>query len=814
MSETYLDAALPPEERAAALLPLVSLDEKMAQVSCLFPPDIADPAMIERVRPGGIGHVSALEARLVERLPDVAAAQRRLQTTIMDAGEHRIPAIFHMEGACGAYLPGATSFPVPIGRGAGFDPDLEEQIGRVVGRQERTLGITMTLAPVLDVAYDPRFGRHGESYGEDPALASALGAAYTRGVQDDDGSGRATYAVAKHFVSSHQVTGGIHGAHVETPTRNLIETYATPFQAAITLGGLRGVMPSYNLVDGTPMSASERLLNGLLRHDMGFTGLVVSDYGAVGQIHGLHRVGESPAAGGVLALRAGTDVEFHVPEAYADELKGWFATGRADAALLDRAVLRVLEAKFRMGLFEDPFAPEADVPERFDDADASAIALQSARQSLVLLRNDGVLPLTPSGARKVAVIGCHAASSRFFFGGYTHLSMAEGMFAANASMAGTVGETKQLQRTIPGTQIQPDDDPVFEDLVHRMYPGIRTLRNELEARLPNAEVAWAYGYPIAGPDDSGHAEALALAESADLVILTLGGKHGTSSIAAMGEGVDATDINLPPCQDALIEKLAALGKPLVGVHIDGRPISSDVADRHLNAIVEAWNPAEHGARAIVDLLLGETDPSGRLPVSVARTAGQVPVVYRHPRGSAWHQGGSIGFADYVDCPHTPRYPFGHGLTYTTFAYDDLRIEAAEVAPDDAVSVTVRLTNTGERAGTEVVQLYATDRFASLARPVLELIGFRRVTLEPGASTDVTFRFPVTQLAFLDADLRWVVEAGEIDLLVGASSEDIRLRGEVRIASDANVEGRDRGFFAATSEAQAVRERAASSSSAF
>jgi beta-glucosidase len=349
--------------------------------------------------------------------------------------------------------------------------------------------------------------------------------------------------------------------------------------------------------------------------------------------------------------------------------------------------------------------------------------------------------------------------------------------------------------TVPGTSIEASDTNRFEDLLQRQQSGIRSLLDELRVRLPSTEVTWARGYPIAGNDDSGHDEALALAARADVVLVTLGGKYGTASIASTGEGIDATNIGLPPCQEDLLVKLASLGKPLVGVHLDGRPISSDVADVHLTALLEAWSPAERGAEAIVDVLLGAYNPSGRLPVSVARNAGQVPVYYNHPHGSAWHQGESIGFADYVDAPHTPRYPFGHGLSYTSFAYSELTLSRGDVAAEDAIEITVTVTNTGEQPGTDVVQLYFADRYASMSRPVLELAGFRRVHLDPGESRLVAFRLDVSQFAFLDAQMQWRVETGEVELHVGTSSEDLHLTATVRIRNDAVIDGARRGFFA-------------------
>jgi beta-glucosidase len=492
------------------------------------------------------------------------------------------------------------------------------------------------------------------------------------------------------------------------------------------------------------------------------------------------------------------DVEQQLPRGFGRELRDWFAQGRADVALLDRAVREVLTAKFRMGLFENPYAPErAERDTAFGLPADTAVALQSARESLVLLRNDGVLPLR-SDVRAVAVIGCHAATARYFFGGYTHYSMAEGMFAAKSSMAGltTLGDdVGAMTNTVPGTSIEASDSSAFEELLQLQQPGIHSLLDELRARLAEAEVTWAYGYPIAGGDDSGHDEAIALAARADVVLLTLGGKHGTGSIASTGEGVDATNINLPRCQEDLIVKLARLGKPMIGVHLDGRPVSSDAADAHLAALLEAWSPAECGAEVIVDVLTGAYGPSGRLPTSIARNAGQIPIYYNHPYGSSWHQGESVGFPDYVDSPHTPRYPFGHGLSYTSFDYADLTLSAHHVEADDTVNISLTVTNSGDQPGTEVVQLYLSDRFASMSRPVLELAGFRRVHLEPGQTAQVDFALDVSQAAFLDAGMRWRVEAGEVDVLVGASSQDLRLTDTLSIGSDALIDGATRGFYA-------------------
>lgn len=302
---------------------------------------------------------------------------------------------------------------------------------------------------------------------------------------------------------------------------------------------------------------------------------------------------------------------------------------------------------------------------------------------------------------------------------------------------------------------------------------------------------------MAGDSREGFAEALEIARDADVILLTLGGKHGTCSMATMGEGVDASNINLPPCQDAFLEEAFRLGKPMVGIHFDGRPISSDAADRFLNAIVEAWSPAEMGAEAVVGALAGDDNPGGKLPVTVAYHAGQIPIYYNHPGNSCWHQSGSIGFADYVDLPHTPRYVFGYGLSYTRFSYDDLRISPGNAEPFGEVTISCLVTNIGDRPGDEVVQLYLKDVQASMIRPVKELAGFARISLLPGETKKIVFSVKPSQLAFLDRNMEWKIEKGRIEVEIGSSSEDIRLKGAFDIGENACVEVRERGFFAKT-----------------
>lgn len=792
-----MNTALSSKQRASLLLKQLSTKEKMAQTNCYFVKKDDDYTDLKKGFPEGVGQISALEMRNYFKINDVVKIQSDVQKIVMSQSPHHIPAIFHMEGLSGAYIPGATTFQSGIGRGTSFDPQLEREIGSIIGRQERALGITNTLAPVLDVSRDSRMGRQGEAYSEDPTLVSIMGTEMVKGLQKES-SGRKTQAVAKHFAGSQITLGGIHGAENELSERVIEEVYAKPFQAAISKGHIEGIMPCYANVNGEPTSVSKEMLDDLLRQSMGFEGLIISDYGAISNAHHVQKLGNSDTEIGLRAMTAGVNMELHVKQCYNDELCEWFETGKADMNILNDAVLKVLTAKFEMGLFEHPFADdEKKLTSNFNRPEDKKIALKSAQESLILLKNNGVLPVKKT-IKKITIIGPHADSARAFFSGYTHYSMMEGNMAAIATMAGLETSSKAKVNTIPGSKVE-QDNPEFEKAFKKLYPNVPSLLEKISEAFSNADVQFSKGYDIAGNDYSGFKKAIEIAKGSDLIILTLGGKYSTASIATTGEGVDSTDINLPECQDKFIDQISELTIPLVGIHFDGRPISSDVADEKLSALIEAWNPAEFGAQAITDVLTGTYNPSGRLPVSVARNAGQIPVHYNHLNGSSYHQGDSVGFADYVDMSHKPRYFFGYGLSYSKFEYTDLKLNKDTVEPDDSLDVTVTVKNISDVDGVEVVQLYVKDIFAQMARPVIELVGFKRVQLAASQSKTIHFELFTSQLAFLDENLKWLIEKGDIEVLVGESSDDIKLRQRFSIASNKYIDGKNREFYAETTE---------------
>ncbi len=801
----FMNASLPAEERADDLLKRMSIEEKMGQIVG-YMPDKGSIEKLEQGFPQGAGEVVMLFAGGLENKESVVEKVTHIQHKIMELSDHNIPAIFHVETLTGAMLPEATSFPTGIGQASTWNPGLQKELAGIIRDQARAVGVSHAFAPVLDINRDPRFGRQGETYGEDPALAAAMGTAYVSGLQNDGDLKEGMLACAKHFIGYHMTQGGIHAASTPVPPRMLREVYAKPFQAVITLADMKSIMNTYSSIDGEPVAGSRKYLTEFLRGEMGFDGLIVSDYVSISEIHSRHRVAATLTDAGEMSLKAGMEVELPAKDCYNDELMQRILGGKVSMELLDQAVRRVLIAKFELGLFENPYPmPSVAVERIYTDPNNEATSLEAARQSIVLLKNNGLLPLQKNAQKKIAVIGHHAASTRSLFGGYSYTSLFDAMHNVGNTMAGVDFEkisnlnasefgVAKDHYTYPGSIVQVES-PKTEELVRKYYPTCHHLLEQIILECPDAEVTYAYGYAYAGNDTSMHAEALSVAAEADVVILTLGGKHGWGMFSTTGEGIDTTNIGLPECQESFIRKLAALQKPTVAVHFDGRPISSDMADEHIDAILEAWNPGQYGAKAVTDILFGDYNPAGRLPVSIAYNAGQVPLFYNHDQGSSYHVGTMNDYTSYLDCPREPRYYFGHGLSYTSFRYSHLTVSKEAYEPTEQVIVTIDVTNTGEVFGEEVVQLYIRDKYASVVRPVQELAGFVRVPLKPNETRTVQFRMNPSQFAFLDTNMAWKIEAGEIEVMVGASSQDIRAKGSFRICSDLFIDGKTRGFYA-------------------
>lgn len=796
----FKDTTLSFEERAKDLVERLTLEEKVAQLQCYNPKDKNGPNL-ENNFSNGVGAVAFLGAAWDDSKEMVAEKLNAYQKQVIANSRFEIPALFHIEGLTGALMPEATSFPTGIGRGAAWNPHLEEKMGKVVGQEISAVGIKHALAPVLDVTRDARLGRYGESYSEDPTLVSSLGSAYVSGIQnsgEDDSYN--IMATSKHFIGYHAGQGGIHAAASNLTDRELQEIFGKPFQAAIRKSNLRSVMNQYGTIDGEPVTASKKILQKLLREEMGFQGLLVSDYASIEELYTRMRVCKDADDAAAKVLEVGFDMEFPTPRAYGDNLTHLIEQGKIDVNLLDEAVLRVLTEKFRLGIFEKPFADKfEEIDATFNRKESKEISLQYARESLVLIKNEGILPLNPKD-KKIAIIGHLGNSVRSLFGGYSYMSVLELAMGARNTMAGIeVQNTEVLWRnqekaTYPGSMIEVEI-PKLEQVASRAYDHCVNILEQFRAMCPNAEINYEYGYPYVGDDVTHHDQALKLAEESDFTIVTVGGKYGWGTSCSTGEGIDSSSINLPQCQEVFMEKLGQKGIPFIVVHLDGRPISSNAADKYATAIIEAWNPGEYGSQAIVETIIGVNNPSGRLPVSVAYSSAQAPLYYNHSQGSSYHVGADTPFKSYIDLPHTPRYYFGHGLSYSSFEYKNLKIQEKNVNPYERLHIRFELTNVSDTTGTEVVQVYIRDKVASLVRPERELVGFCRVQLEPKKSKQVDFYLSPTQFAFLDKDMKWKIEAGEFDLMIGSSADNIHLQDNFYINEDAFTTSASREYYA-------------------
>lgn len=725
-----------PSPRVREIIAALSLEEKLAQISghwvdhggnVVAPmADVmgGNSAYDEATRLG-IGHLTRVygthPVEPGERRTWLHRAQRRL----VEQTPAGLPALVHEECLNGLAAWQATAYPVPPAWGATFDPELVEEMAVQIGTSMRELGVHQGLAPVLDVVRDARWGRVEECIAEDPYVVGALGTAYVRGLQSTG-----IIATLKHFVGYSNSRAGRNLAPVHAGPREIADVLLPPFEMALRDGGVRSVMHSYAEVDGVPAAADRTLLTDLLRGEWGFEGTVVADYFGIAFLHNLHSVAKDLGDAAAQALHAGIDVELPSQDAFGSPLLEAIRSGAVPEALVDLALGRLLTQKEELGLLDDRFdGPEPTGEVDLDPPHARELARRMAEESLVLLSNDGTLPLaadatgTPKAApAKVAVVGPNADRFAALFGCYSFINHVL------------------------------DHHPHADKGI-----AAPTVLEALRTELAGSEVTYARGCDVQDPDRSGFAEAVAVAEASDVVVLVGGDHAGLFGRGTTGEGCDVDSLELPGVQRELVEAVLATGKPVVLVLVTGRPYAVGWALDRCAAVVQSFFPGEEGGTAIARVLSGAVAPSGRMPISVPRSAGSAPYSYLHPKLG--------GPTTVTNLDTTPPVAFGHGLTYTSFERTGLTV-AEHVATDGTVTATVTVTNTGERAGTDVVQLYAHDPVASVTRPVAQLVAFGRVDLEPGASAEVTFEVPTTRVAFSDRDLVRVVEPGDLTLWVG------------------------------------------------
>lgn len=776
--------------RAAELLGRMTLREKVAQLTSVVPTMLFDAGGIRSEVAAaklqhGIGYIEPHMGGFPVDAAELARLNNAVQHHLVENTRLGIPAIMHIEALNGVNAPTFTSFPTAIALAATWDTAGVGAMAALMRRQMRTVGLHHALSPLLDVARDARWGRVHETYGEDPYLVSALGVSFVSNLQ---GGSLADGAVAtgKHFVGYAMSEAGLNMATVHMGARELREVHVRPFAAAVQMAGLRSVMNSLADWDGVPAAADPRLFRDLLRGELGFEGTVVSDWLSIENLVTHHRAASNAREAAVLGVRAGIDVELPEPYGYGDALVGAIEDGEVPETDVDESVLRVLTHKFELGLFDDPYVATDPVTIMSVAEDGRDLSLRLARESVTVLKNaGGVLPLQDRG--RIAVIGPHADAIGAAFAPYTFPAFIELTRAllngARSSMVGvddldTFGPDDAYVQQEIGDLLAMDED----EYAHSQY-GAVSLADALQAALPGADVVIARGCGITDGEDQIDA-AVDLARGADLVILALGGlARWFFSDRTEGEGADAADVSLPAVQRRLVRGIASLALPTVGVVFSGRPLALGDVEPQLDAIVLGYYGSQFGTRAVADVLAGHADPQGRLPYTIPRSSGQVPIHGGQRHGSGYRRRPDDPMGGYVDEVAAPLYSFGHGLTYTSFGYTDLTLDSTSVGPGDTVTVSATVTNTGDRPGVEVVQLYVEDDARGIARPALQLAAFHRVELEPGEQTTVQFALELPLLAHLSLDDTWIVEPGPTWISVGSSSSERPLRSRLDVVGD-------------------------------
>ncbi|MFC1262285.1 MULTISPECIES: glycoside hydrolase family 3 N-terminal domain-containing protein [Streptomyces] len=747
--------------RVSALIEAMTLQEKIAQLYGVWvgasdeggdvaphQHDMEEAVDLDALLPTGLGQLTRPFGTAPVDPALGALSLLRTQARIAAANRFGIPALAHEECLAGFATWGATAYPVPLSWGATFDPELVHRMAAAIGRDMRSVGVHQGLAPVLDVVRDARWGRVEETIGEDPYLVGTIGTAYVRGLED-----AGIVATLKHFVGYSASRAGRNLAPAPVGPRERADVLLPPFEMAVREGGARSVMHAYTDMDGVPAAADEDLLTGLLRDTWGFDGTVVADYFGIAFLKTLHGVAADWADAAGAALGAGVDVELPTVKTFGAPLAEAVADGRVPEAVIDRALRRVLTQKAELGLLDPDRDPVPSALAGADLTDPEALrgridldgpenrelARTMAEEAVVLLCNDGTLPL--GRPRRIALVGPNADEPTAVLGCY--------------SFPQHIG-------------VHHPDTPVGIELP--------TLRDTLAAEFPEAEITVVRGTGVDDGDVSGIPEAVRAAREADVVVAVLGDRAGLFGRGTSGEGCDAESLALPGAQQQLLDALLDTGEPVVTVLLAGRPYALGRAVAESATIVQSFFPGVEGTAALAGVLSGRTNPSGRLPVSVPRGAGAQPTTYL---------GARLAHASEVsNIDPTPAFGFGHGLGYTTFAWSDLAVDADRAATDGEFSLALTVRNTGERSGTEVVQLYLHDPVASVVQPVQRLIGYTRVPLEPGQERRLRVTVPADVASFTGRDGHRIVEPGELELRFAASSTDARLTASVTLTGPA------------------------------
>ena len=752
--ELYRDPKAPITSRVGDLLGRMTLEEKAAQMASMwfgkskingptgeFSPEKAKAAIPDGIgqigRPGDTIGTAKYGSQPQRGIEDAVKYANDVQRFLVTQTRLGIPALFHEETAHGLVGLDATIFPIPPGLASTWDRKLVEEVFTVTGRETRLRGANVALSPVLDLAREPRYGRVEEFFGEDPYLVGQMGIASVRGQQGHVrplGADK-VFVTLKHFVHGAP-QGGLNLAPAEASERTLREAFLVPFEHVVRETNPAIIMPSYNEVEGVPAHANRALLQTTGRERLGFKGAYFSDYGGISNLVTHHHVAANDEEAAIMAINAGVDADMPDSQCYS-KLPGLVRAGRVDEAKIDAAVARILALKFEAGLFENPYSdPRRAVRETNTPADIK-LARTAAQKALILLKNDGVLPLDPKATLKLAVIGPNARAP--VFGGYS-------------------GENAKAVGVLAGVQAAAGRSISIE-----YAEGVRIIQAP-----PNEHYVPTTSIKRVDPKENAAliAEAVEVAKRADVILLVVGDKPAiTRETVIPGLPGDRSSLELFGDQNALVEAMVATGKPIVALLINGRALTVNRLAEKANALIEGWYMGQEGGNAFADVLFGKVNPGGKLTVSFPRSVGELPIYYdRHP---------SADINAYIEGRRTALFPFGHGLSYTTFVISEPRLQKAEITVGESAFVEVEVSNTGPRVGDEVVQLYIRDEVSTVPRPVLELRGFERITLKPGETRTVRFELTPDALSFWDINMDWVVEPGSFKIFAGPSSATLK-----------------------------------------
>ena len=782
MEYPYQDRTKSISERVKDLLSRMTIEEKIAQLHAfwlILSEDgqhqirsndeftrSSDPDRLHQLLGYGLGQITRpLGSHGVDARKGVRALNR-LQQFLCQETRLGIPAISHEESLNGLMARGSTMFPSALAYGSTWNPALIEKVGEIIGREARSVGCHQGLAPVLDVSRDARWGRTEETFGEDPYLVGVLATRYVRGLQ---GPKRDFLATLKHFAGHSFSEGARNHAPVHLGWRELNDIFLLPFEMAVKQANAGSVMPAYHDIDGEPCHASHLLLTEVLRKQWGFDGIVVADYVGISLLYRDHKVAADAAGAAALAFSAGLDIELP-GEDCAVHVKTALDQGQIAIEKINEIVTRVLTEKFRLGLFEHPYADEDKITLRTPEA--IEVAGEVARQSVVILENKGILPLASGQGKRIAVIGPTAADPMALLSGYSfpvHLIVNDMMEDADDIVTPLAAFQQKFGA---GNVRYTQGCPILEErrAGAPVFPGDVTDGSDLDRTSPVSQRLDLI--PVAAAN----------AKSAGVAVVCVGDLAGLFQTGTVGEGSDTDSLALPGVQQRLVEAVVATGTPTVVVITGGRPYNLGGLESRVAALVVAFSGGQRGGQGLVDVLTGQVEPTGRLTVSVPKSAGAMPYYYNHKLKSSGTP---------VALHFGARYPFGHGLSYTRFEYRDLKLAQNQIDIETGeILLSFALGNAGERTGTEIPQLYIRDCLASLVRPVKELRAFGRVTLPPGQTAEITFRVPVDMLNFTGPSGQRIIEPGVFELQVGASSADIRLRTEVTVTGQTRVVGRD------------------------